>query len=157
MKINELPAPALHLLAKLAKPTDEHREALGQFAGSFEVDETFTIHLQGEVKVSKSIPDAIIAQSAQPWALLALALQEANRRFAAANMANIDMDWLVKTAETLDPKLIEKAKEEANQIMASHKEATRSFKWGQVRCSGSAEVNDRSVVAEGSTETKKTA
>ena len=137
--LSNLSAPTLHLLKKLV--TDEckvRREDLGQTKGEFEVDETVVLHTKGVVKVSKSTPDAIIAQKAKPWALFTALLEEANSKLEAAGKVGIDLAKVVEMAEKIDPDLAKKAKAAADAEVSKIKEEVRDFKWGSVRPAGEA-------------------
>lgn len=137
--LSNLSAPALHLLKKLV--TDEckeRREDLGQTKAEFEVDETIVLHTKGIVKVSKSTPDAIIAQRAKPWHLFTALLEEANAQLEAAGAVGIDLKKVVAMAEAVDPDLAKKAKEAADTEVAAIKDEVRDFKWGSVRPAGEA-------------------
>jgi len=132
---------ALHLLKKLvAAACTETREGLGQVKGSFAVDETVVIHARGTVTVAKSTPDAINAQRAVPWDVIAALLATANEQLAAAGVAGIDLKKVVEMATKIDPDLAKKAKDEADAHMAAIKEPTRDFKWGGVTPKGTCEV-----------------
>jgi len=135
--LNNLPAPILHLLKKLV--TDEckvRREDLGQTKGIFEVDETVVLTCKGTVKVSESSAEAIIAQKAKPWALVAALLEEANRRLGAAGEVGIDLEKIVEMAEKVNPDLAKDAEKKAKAKLAAIKDEVRGFKWGGVRAEG---------------------
>lgn len=137
--LSNLPAPILHLLKKLV--SDEckvRREELGQVKGEFSVDETVVLTCKGTIKVSKSTPDAIIAQKAKPWALLAALMEEANRRLEAAGKVGIDLEKIVEMAETVDPDLAKEAEKKAKAKLVEIKDEVRGFKWGGVRAEGEA-------------------
>ena len=139
--LNTLNPAALHLLKKLVTAAcTETREGLGQVKGSFAVDETIVIHARGTVNVAKSTPDAINAQRAVPWNVIAALQAAANEQLAAAGVAGIDLKKVVEAATKIHPDLAKKAKKEADAHMAAIKEPTRDFKWGGVTPKGSAEV-----------------
>jgi hypothetical protein len=131
--LSTLPTPTLKVIAKLA--SDEvktRREDLGQVKAEFAVDQTVVLRATGTVKVAKSTPDAIIAQKAKPWALLAAAVEEANRRLEAAGATGIDLDRIVELAESVNPELAKEAEKKAKAKLAEIKEEVRDFKWGGV-------------------------
>ena len=139
--LNDLPAPVLKTIEKLAQNAMKgRREELGQAKGEFTVDQTVVLHAKGTVKVSKSTPDAICAQSAKPWSLVATLLEELNKEREAAGKAGIDMAKVVELAEAVDPDLAKQAQEAADQRIAEIKEPTRKFKWGGVRVAGEMAV-----------------
>ena len=131
----------LFVLAKLlADAMKGRRDELGQVKAEFAVDQTIVLHTKGTVKVSKSTPDAITAQSAKPWALLAAAVLELNKEREAAGKVGIDIAKLIEMAETVDPDLAKKAQEDADKRIREIKEPTRQFKWGGVSVAGEVEV-----------------
>lgn len=141
MTLRDLPAPALHLLKKLI--TDEckdRRDSLGTLKAEYEVDQTVVLHVDGTVRVAKSSPDAIIAQKAKPFALLAVALQEANKQLEAAGLVGIDLKKVVEMAENVDSELVKKAEKAAKAHLKAIKEETRGFKYGAVSCEGTCDV-----------------
>lgn len=136
-----LPTPALKALAKMADDAMKgRREDLGQTAGQFDVDQTIVVRVAGTIKVSKSTPDALSPQSAKPWSLVTALLSELNKEREAAGKMGIDIAQVVEMAESIDPKLVKKAQEEADAEVARIKEPTRRFKWGGVRVAGTSEV-----------------
>lgn len=139
--LNDLPAPVLKTIAKLATDAMKgRRDELGQVKAEFAVDQTVVVHAKGTVKVSKSTPDAICAQSAKPWSLVATLLSELNKEREAAGKAGIDMAKVVELAEKIDPDLAKEAQEAADKRIAEIKEPTRKFKWGATKVSGEVAV-----------------
>lgn len=139
--LNDLPAPVLKTLAKLASDAMKgRREELGQAKGEFAVDQTVVVRVTGTVKVSKATPDALNPQSAKPWGLVATLLSELNKEREAAGKAGINMDQIIELAETVNPDLAKKAQEAADKRIAEIKEPTRKFKWGGVRVAGEVTV-----------------
>lgn len=139
--LKEMNPAALQLLKKLiAAACDETRAELGQIKGEFEVDETVVLHATGRVNVSKSTPDAVKAQSAKPWNLVHVLLEELNKERDAAKKAGITLGQVVELAEKVDPDIAKKAKKKADAHVASIKEEVRGFKWGSVTPKGTIEV-----------------
>lgn len=139
--LNDLPVSTLKVIAKLATDAMKgRREELGQNKAEFAVDQTVVVRATGTIKVSKSTPDAICAQSARPWALVATLLSELNKERASAGKAGIDMAKVVELAESADPELAKEAQEAADRRIAEIKEPTRMFKWGGVRVAGEVAV-----------------
>lgn len=139
--LSTLPTPTLKALAKLASDlVADRREDLGQVKAQFDVDHTVTLRVAGTVKVSKSSPDAVIAQKAKPWALLVVALEEANRQLAAAGKTGIDLERVVELAEKADPELAKEAQKKANAHLKTIKDEVRGFRWGGVSVAASCEV-----------------
>ena len=112
------------------------REQLGQAKAEFAVRETLTLDVAGLVKVGKSSPNAIIAQSAKPWDLFAVALTEANKQLAAAGVAGIDLKRVVELAEGADKDLVKRAKDDTKKALTEIKDEVRAFRWGAVRVDG---------------------
>jgi hypothetical protein len=138
---NALPAPVAKLIAKMADDSVKARRAeLGQNTATFEVDSTVVLHATGEVSVAKATPDAVIAQKAEPWKLLAVALEEANRQLVAAGKVGIDLNTVVEMAENADPELVKKAKKKATDHLKAIKDEVRGFKWGSVTARGEVKV-----------------
>jgi len=138
---NALPAPVAKLIAKMADDSVKARRAeLGQVSATFEVDSTVVLHATGEVKVAKATPDAVIAQKAEPWKLLAVALEEANRQLVAAGKVGINLEQVVEAAESADPELVKQAKKKATDHLSSIKDEVRGFKWGSVTARGEVKV-----------------
>ena len=139
--LNDLPAPVLKTIEKMAKDAMKgRREELGQAQGEFAVDQTVVLHAKGTVKVSKSSPDAVCAQSAKPWSLVATLLEELNKEREAAGKVGIDISRVVEMAEAANPDLAKEAQEAADRKIAEIKEPTRKFKWGGVRVAGEVTV-----------------
>lgn len=131
--LSTLPVPTLKILAKMAEEAvADRREELGQTKGVFTVDQTIVLRATGNVSVAKSTPDAIIAQAAKPWALLAAALEEANQRLAAAGQVGLDLKRLVEMAEIANPEMAKAAEEKAKEHLKAIKEEVRGFRWGSV-------------------------
>ena len=139
--LSTLPVSTLKVIAKMAADAvKDRREELGQTKAEFEVDQTVVIRATGAVKVSKSSPDAIIAQKAKPWAILVAAIEEANRRLAAAGAVGINLEQVVEIAETANPELAKEAEKKAKAHLKAIKETVRDFKWGGVSVSGEVTV-----------------
>ncbi len=139
--LNDLPAPVLKTIEKMAKDAMKgRREELGQAQGEFAVDQTVVLHAKGTVKVSKSSPDAVCAQSAKPWSLVATLLEELNKEREAAGKVGIDISRVVEMAEAANPDLAKEAQEAADAEIRRIKEPTRKFKWGGVRVAGEVAV-----------------
>lgn len=139
--LSSLPVSTLKVLAKMADDAVAcRREEFGQVKAEFEVDQTVVIRATGTVKVSKSSPEAIIAQKAKPWAILAATLEEANRRLEAAGAAGINLEKVVELAESANPELAKKAEKKAKAHLKSIKEEVRGFKWGSVSVAGEVTV-----------------
>lgn len=139
--LNALPVSTLKVIAKLADDAVKgRREEFGQVKGEFSVDQTVVLRATGTVSVSKSSPNAIIAQKAKPWALLAVALEEANRQLEAAGKAGIDLERVVELAESADPDLAKEAEKKAKAHLKEIKEEVRGFRWGGVSVDGKVEV-----------------
>jgi len=139
--LSTLPVSTLKVLAKMtADAVKSRREDLGQTKATFEVDQTVVIRATGTVKVSKSSPDAIIAQAAKPWAILVAAIEEANRRLAAAGAVGINLEQVVEIAETANPDLAKDAEKKAKAHLKAIKETVRGFKWGGVAVAGEVTV-----------------
>lgn len=139
--LSSLPVSTLKVIAKMA--TDavaERREEFGQVKAEFAVDQTVMLRASGTVKVSKSSPDAVIAQKAEPWKLLITALELANTQLAAAGKVGIDLKQVVRTAQNADPTLEKAAQATVKAELKEIKEEVRGFKWGGVAVSGSIEV-----------------
>jgi len=139
--LSVLPVSTLKVIAKMAADAvASRREELGQTKAVFEVDQTVVIRATGEVKVSKSSPDAVIAQKAEPWKLLVAALELANTQLAAAGQVGIDLKQVVRAAETANPELEKEAKKVVKTELARIKETVRDFKWGGVSVEGEVTV-----------------
>jgi len=139
--LNSLPTPTLKVLAKLTGDAMKDRRAdLGQYKAEFAVDQTVVLRATGTVKVSKSTPDAIIAQRAEPWKLLAVALEQANRQLEAAGHMGIDLKRVVEAAEQADPELVKAAQRAATAHLRAVKEEVRGFRWGGTSVEGKIEV-----------------
>lgn len=131
--LSTLPVSTLKVIAKMtADEVASRREELGQTKGTFEVDQTVVIRATGTIAVSKSSPDAIIAQKAKPWAILVATLEEANRRLAAAGAVGINLEQVVEIAESANPELVKEAEKKAKAHLKAIKEEVRDFKWGAV-------------------------
>jgi hypothetical protein len=142
MNLNDLPAPVLKTIEKMAKDAMKgRREELGQVKAEFAVDHTVVLHAKGTVKVSKSTPDAIVAQSAKPWSLVATLLTELNKEREAAGKVGIDIARVVEMAESANPDLVKEAQEAADAEIKRIKEPTRKHKWGGVRVEATCEVS----------------
>ena len=139
--LSSLPVSTLKILAKMAADAvTDRREELGQTKAEFEVDQTVVVRATGTVKVSKSSPDAIIAQKAKPWAILATALEEANRRLEAAGAVGINLEQVVEIAENANPDLAKEAEKKAKAHLKTIKETVRGFRWGGVAVAGEVTV-----------------
>jgi hypothetical protein len=135
--LNDLPAPVLKAIAKMATDAMKgRRDELGQVKAEFAVDQTVVLHAKGTVTVAKSTPDAIVAQSAKPWAIVHTLLTELNRERDAAGKVGIDIAKVVEMAEAADPDLVKKAKNAADSHVRSIKEEVRQFKWGSTSVKG---------------------
>jgi hypothetical protein len=139
--LKDLPAPLLKTIAKLATDAMKgRRDELGQVKGEFAVDQTVVLHAKGIVKVSKSTPDAIVAQSAKPWSIVHTLLTELNTEREAAGKVGIDIAKVVEMAESADPDLVKAAKEAADAHVREIKEEVRQFKWGSTSPKATVEV-----------------
>lgn len=139
--LSSLPTPTLKVLAKLTGDAMKERRAdLGQHKAEFAVDQTVVLRATGTVKVSRSTPDAIIAQRAEPWKLLAVALEQANRQLEAAGHMGIDLKRVVEAAEQADPELVKEAKKAATEHLKEIKEEVRGFRWGATSVDGKVSV-----------------
>jgi len=139
--LSTLPVPTLKVLAKMADDAvKSRREELGQAKAEFAVDQTVVVRATGTVSVSRSSSDAIIAQKAKPWAILAAALEEANRRLEAAGAAGIDLERVVEMAEGANPDLAKQAEKKAKDHLKAIKEEVRGFRWGGVSVAGEVSV-----------------
>ena len=134
-----LSMPTLRILKSIVEDACEaegRREELGQSKAEFSVSETVTLAVAGTVKVSRSQSDAICAQKAAPWQLLAVAVDLANKQLAAAGVAGIDLKRVVELAEDADPELVKRAKAETKAALKEIKDEVRGFRWGAVRVEG---------------------
>ncbi|HIF08335.1 MAG TPA: hypothetical protein EYQ64_15775 [Gemmatimonadetes bacterium] len=139
--LSTLPVSTLKVLAKMtADAVKSRREDLGQTKATFEVDQTVVIRATGTVKVSKSTPDAIMAQSAKPWSIVHTLLSELNTERAAAGKVGIDIAKVVEMAESADPELVKAAKKAADAHVKAIKEEVRDFKWGGTTADAEIEV-----------------
>jgi hypothetical protein len=146
-----LSMPTLRILLSVVEDACEaegRREELGQNKAEFSVKETVTLAVDGTVKVSKSSPNAIIAQRAKPWDLFAVALTEANKQLAAAGVAGIDLKRVVELAEGADPELVKRAKDETKVALKEIKDEARGFRWGQVRVEGTVTKENEAAPAD---------
>ena len=144
--LNHLPAPVLKAIEKMAKDAMKgRRDELGQVKAEFEVDQTVVLHAKGTVTVAKSTPDAIVAQSAKPWALVTSLLTELNKEREAAGKVGINIASVVEAAEKIDPDLVKEAKDAADAHVRAIKEEVRKFKWGATSVKG----GDCTVLATG--------
>ena len=137
----DLSAPLLKTIAKLAADALKgRREELGQTKAEFAVDQTVVLHAKGTVKVSKSTPDPIVAQSAKPWSIVHTLLTELNTEREAAGKVGIDIAKVVEMAEAADPNLVKAAKEAADAHVREIKEEVRQHKWGGTTADAEIEV-----------------
>jgi len=136
-----MPVALLKTIAKLAADALKgRRDELGQIKAEFDVDSTVVLHAKGTVKVSKSTPDAIMAQSAKPWSIVHTLLSELNTERAAAGKVGIDIAKVVEMAESADPELVKAAKKAADAHVKAIKEEVRDFKWGGTTADAEIEV-----------------
>ena len=140
-KLDTLSAPVLKTLAKMtADALKGRREELGQTKAEFAVDQTIVLHAKATVKVSRSTPDAIVAQSAKPWSIVHTLLTELNKEREAAGKVGIDIAKVVEMAESANPDLVKEAKEAADAHVREIKEEVRQHKWGSTTAVGEVEV-----------------
>lgn len=104
--------------------------------GEHKVADTVTLTVSGTVKVGSDYEQKFV-NKAKPWNLIYLLLQEVNEARAAADKTGVDIAQLIKAAEALDPKLVEKAKAEAEKEAAAIKAPTKKTANGKVTCKGS--------------------
>jgi hypothetical protein len=171
--LRSLPAPTLFLLNKLVgdeckrqekvgdKKVKVRREELGQHKAEFEVDETIEFSLQGTVKVGESSPDAVKANVAKPWNLVAITLGEANKYAialleankalealgavgidvakaaeaakAAGHTSTLSLETIVAAAEDVDEATAKEIEAETKAVLKLLKAETKGFKFGSVR------------------------
>jgi hypothetical protein len=139
--LKNMPVALLKTIAKLtADALKGRRDELGQIKAEFAVDQTVVLHAKGTVKVSKSTPDAIMAQSAKPWSIVHTLLTELNTEREAAGKVGIDIAKVVEMAESADPDLVKAAKKAADAHVKEIKEEVRDFKWGGTTADAEIEV-----------------
>ena len=97
--------------------------------GEYQVE--FDARISGVVRVGQDY-EARVPNKAKPWNIIATLLEENAKLAAAAGEVGIDLDKLVKMAETVDPEMAEKAKKQAEEKAAALKQATVSLCKGKV-------------------------
>jgi uncharacterized protein YicC (UPF0701 family) len=131
--LSTLPLPTLKVLAKMAKDAVAgRREELGQIGAEFEVDQTVVLRATGTVKVAKSSPDAVKAQSAEPWKLFAATLEMLNTEREAAGKVGIDLEQVIRMAEAADDSMKKRMQDAVKATLKRIKDEVRGFKWGGV-------------------------
>jgi hypothetical protein len=136
--VQDLSPATIALLSKLlAQHAGAARPNLA--AGEHKVSDTVTFTVSGTVKVGADYEQRFV-NKAKPWNLIYLLLQEVNEARAAADKTGVDIAQLVKAAEALDPKLVEKAKAEAEKEAAAIKAPTKKTANGKVTTKGTLGV-----------------
>ena len=97
--------------------------------GVYDVD--FTVKIDGTITVGHDY-QAEVPNKAKPWNLVVALMAEIERLQAATGKVGIDLDKILAAAETMDPTLVEKAEEAANEAAAKLKAATLSPCKGKV-------------------------
>lgn len=129
--IANITAAQLAVLGKLvADAAKANRPNL--MPGEYTVKDTITVDIHGTVTVGEDYEQQIV-QIAKPWNLLTAALKLANEQLIAAGLAGIDMETVVKAAETLDPEALKAAKDQASAEVARQKAPTLKTCNGKVR------------------------
>jgi hypothetical protein len=115
-------------IKEITKPLREQMEV-----GTHALASSVTFSLEGELTVSEDKKDVPNPQKAKPWKLVVALLNEVNMLRKSAKMAGLDLESLVNMAESVDPKLTKKSKEEVDAVCERILEGTRTDKAGK-RC-----------------------
>jgi uncharacterized protein YbaP (TraB family) len=97
--------------------------------GTYDVN--FDVHIEGSITVGEDYEQRMV-NKAQPWNIIAALLEENARVAEAAGETGVDIAKLIKAAEAMDPGLVKRAKEQAENAAASIKAATLSPAKGKV-------------------------
>lgn len=90
------------------------------------------VHINGTITQGEDFDRRNVAK-AKPWAMFAVLLEEYKRVCAAAKVTGIDIVKVVEMADKVDPKKMEKAEDEANELIAKIKESTTSRQNGVIK------------------------
>jgi len=104
--------------AEIKRRRDELEPGTYEFNG-----ESTRFFLEGKLTVGEDYQQRIV-NKAKPWAITHVLMQEINVMRAAAGMTGIDMDSVVRVADTLDKDVWTNAKEQAEATAAAIKDTT---------------------------------
>lgn len=129
-------------LGKAIKDAALKTAAADMEAGVYAVD--VNVRILGNLTVGESYEQKMV-QKAKPWQLLTVALNEMNKQREAAGMTGLDMTKLIEMAETVDPKLVDKAEADAAEAIEKVKGSTTSKCNGKITTKLEVEVIDQKV------------